>query len=77
MRYDPELLKNPNIQMKIIINELRILKSKASQVKNLFSARRLDVPRVFSYLQKGFQVNFNQKLEMIVALLINISTVLL
>jgi len=37
----------------------------------------LDVPRIFSYLQKGYQVNFNTKIELIIALLIRISTVLL
>ncbi|CDW91753.1 UNKNOWN [Stylonychia lemnae] len=77
MRYDQDLLSNPHMQVKIIISELRMLKNKASQLKNLLNARRYDVPRVFSYLQKGYQVNFNTKFESITALLINISTVLL
>jgi hypothetical protein len=50
MRYDKELLQNPTIQVKIIINELRMLKSKAGQVRDLMNINKNEVPKIYSYL---------------------------
>jgi len=40
VRYDTDLVKIPHIQVKIIINEIRMLKAKAGAVKNLLYTKR-------------------------------------
>ncbi len=53
MRYDFDLIKIPHIQVKIIINEVRMLRAKAGSLKNLLYAKRNEVTKIFSQLAKG------------------------
>ena len=59
------------------MTELLTLKRDVKDVLDEIMMIKENVPRIFSYLQKGYQVNFNSKIELIIALLIKISTVLL
>ena len=77
VQYDRDLICNPSIQIKIIMSELKMLKNKTSSLKDCLTAHREEVPKIFTYLQKGYCVQFNIKLEQVIGLLINISVVLL
>lgn len=48
VRYDIELVKVPHMQVKIIINEIRMLKAKAGALKNLLYCKRNEIPKIFN-----------------------------